>query len=357
MSAVRAAVLSASRQLDIVSLPDDARTPSGGWITVEACGVCGSDWSWYADRQISAPFVLGHEIVGIVAELWGTMPPGLAVGDRVALEEALPCRNCAACRSGRHRLCPSSTRYGGTSVGTAPGLWGGFAERVYLAPTANVHRVPASLDSHLAPLFVPVSNGLSWLSSAGALRPGESVAVLGVGQHGLACVAAARRSGAGVIIAAGRTGDAGRLIAAKALGADVTLDVDTEDLPTALRGSTEGQGVDVIVDTTPGATDVLDQAVASAAIGGRIVVAGLKSGASSAVTTDLLVRRELTVRGVAARESWAIDSALGWLADDPAAFAGFGSRVVGLAHAEQALLALGGELPGERPVHAVVIPN
>ena len=52
--------------------------------------------------------------------------------------------------------------------------------------------VPESLDAGLATLFIPVSNGLSWLRATGRLQPGESVVVLGVGQHGLASVAAAR---------------------------------------------------------------------------------------------------------------------------------------------------------------------
>ena len=73
--------------------------------------------------------------------------------------------------------------------------------------------------------------------------------------------------------------------------------------------------------------------------------------------TDVLVRREIEVRGVAARESWAIDAALSWLAADPALFGAFSSVTVGLGDVEQALLALGGEAGGVRPVHAVVLPH
>ena len=86
-------------------------------------------------------------------------------------------------------------------------------------------------------------------------------------------------------------------------------------------------------------------------------MAGLKHGASSPLPTDVLVRREIEVRGVAARESWAIDAALSWIASDPALFGAFSSVTVGLAGVEQALLALGGEAGGLRPVHAVVEPQ
>jgi len=99
------------------------------------------------------------------------------------------------------------------------------------------------------------------------------------------------------------------------------------------------------------------EAARCAAVGGRVIVAGLKHGASSPLPTDVLVRREIEVRGVAARQSWAIDAALAWLSRDPALFGAFSSVTVGLADVERALLALGGEAGGPRPVHAVVRPN
>jgi hypothetical protein len=71
----------------------------------------------------------------------------------------------------------------------------------------------------------------------------------------------------------------------------------------------------------------------------------------------VLVRREIEVRGVAARESWAIDAALSWMVSDPALFGAFSSVTVGLADVEHALLTLGGEAGGLRPVHAVVEPQ
>jgi alcohol dehydrogenase len=213
------------------------------------------------------------------------------------------------------------------------------------------------LESDLATLFVPVSNGISWLRSAAKLRPGESVLVVGVGQHGLATVAAAKRLGAGMIIAAGRAGDERRLEAARLLGADLLVDVDGSSLADAVADGTGGRGVDVTIDAAPLSTTVVGQAVALSAIGGRVIVAGVKNGGLSPIDTDLLHRREITVRGVAARESWAIDAALAWLRAEPRTFDPFGSLKVGLASVTSALLALGGEGGGDRPLHAVVDPR
>jgi threonine dehydrogenase-like Zn-dependent dehydrogenase len=228
---------------------------------------------------------------------------------------------------------------------------------MYLAPTATVHRVPVGLDPVLAALFIPISNGLSWMHNAAALRPGETVLAIGPGQNGLACVAAARRLGAGTVIVAGRDGDEVRLRAALALGADLAVNVDRQSLDEAVRDITGGAGVDVSVDTAPGATDALSTAVRLAAVSGRIIVVGSKAGKSSPLDTDTVFRREIVVRGVAARESQAIDAALAWLKAEPAYFEPFGGMTVTLAQVEDALLALGGELGDERPTHAVVVPK
>lgn len=354
-----AAVLVQKRHLQVQQVRPGPLPPSGGWITVEACGMCGSDWNSFALRDVPEPFVLGHEIVGVVSEVWGEMAtrPGVEVGSRVVLEEAIVCGVCALCRDGRHRLCPSGGRYGKTPLSAPPGLWGGYATAVFLAPGATVHRVPATLPSSLATLFVPISNGISWLRAAAGLRPGESVLVVGVGQHGLATVAAARHLGAGPVIAAGRTGDGARLSAALALGADRAVDTDRQPLHRAVAEVVGSGGVDVLVDVTPGATDVVGAAVTMCAVGGRVVVAGIKHGAPSAIDTDRLYQREITIRGVAARESWAVDAALAWLAANPQTFEPFESMTVGLGGASGALLALGGERGAQRPLHAVVDPR
>jgi threonine dehydrogenase-like Zn-dependent dehydrogenase len=350
---VRAAVLTARRRVSVEPVAVGELPASGGWLDVECCGVCGSDWNAFTSQPAN-PLVLGHEIVGTVAELWGDERADVAVGDRVVLEEALSCHRCAVCLSGRHRLCPNSGRYGGTALSSAPGLWGGFAERVFVAPNARVHHVPAGLDGRVATLFIPLSNGLSWLTSTARLAPGESVLVMGAGQHGLASVAAARRSGAGLVIAAGKSGDAARLAAAQALGADVVLDVDETPLVAQALDLTGGRGFDIVVDTTPGPAATLDDAVRAAAIGGRVVIAGIKRGSTSSLDTDVVLRREIQLLGVAARESRAIDAALAWLAQDPSIAAHFGGLSFELGDIEAALLTLGGEGDGPRPSHAVV---
>jgi threonine dehydrogenase-like Zn-dependent dehydrogenase len=357
--AAQAVLLTGRRSLRQGEIVATDLPPDGGWLTVDACGMCGSDWNWYALRDVPAPMVLGHEIVGTVSALWGSLAcrGDLAIGDRVVLEEAVPCLSCSLCRSGRHRLCRSSGRYGATAVKRSPGLWGGYAQTVFLDRRATVHHVPDGLDPVLAALFIPIANGLSWVGDAAQLRAGEAVLVLGPGQHGLGSAAAARRLGAGHVIVAGRHGDQARLAAARALGADVVVNIDEESLAETVLDLTGGVGVDVTIDTTPLSTSALGAAVELSAVGGRIIVAGAKGGQTSPLDTDRLHRHELVVRGVAARESRAIDAALAWLASEPERFQPFGGLTVGLNNVEDALVALGGEGGGDRPLHAVVVPG
>ena len=357
--ATGAVVLTGRRALQQAEIRPTALPACGGWLSVDACGMCGSDWSWYARREVPAPMVLGHEIVGTVSALWGGLASraDLSLGDRVVLEEAVSCLSCALCRSGRHRLCRSSSRYGATPLDRAPGLWGGYADSVFVDARATIHHVPPGLDPVLAALFIPVANGLSWIGDAARLRAGETVLVLGPGQHGLGTAAAARRLGASCVIVAGVGGDDGRLAAARALGADAVVNVDEQSLREVVLDLTGGAGMDVTVDTTPLATSAMATAVELAAVGGRIIVAGAKAGAASPLDTDTLHRRELVVRGVAARESRAIDAAVAWLAAEPERFKPFGGLTVGLDGVEGALLALGGESDGDRPLHAVVVPR
>ena len=170
---------------------------------VEAAGVCGSDWKSY---QSDGPVrIMGHENIGhvyrigsVAARRWG-----LREGDRVALEEYLPCGHCHLCRSGEFRLCeqtearrPGALRYGTTPVAVSPGLWGGYSQYQYLHPDSVFHRVREDVPAELAAMCIPIGNGFQWMYLDGAVGPGKTVLIQGPGQQGLACVIAAKAAGA-----------------------------------------------------------------------------------------------------------------------------------------------------------------
>ncbi|MEJ0024036.1 MAG: zinc-binding dehydrogenase [Alphaproteobacteria bacterium] len=170
MSGSIAAVAVRSRETELrsFSLPDIA--PDAGLLRVEATGVCGSDWPMYRADKLDAR-ILGHEMVGVIEKAGALASDrwGFKEGDRVALEEYLPCGHCDYCRSGEFRSCwatdsrvPGRIRYGSTPISVGSGLWGGFSRYLHLHPRTVMHKVPDGVPSHIAAMAIPLGNGFQW---------------------------------------------------------------------------------------------------------------------------------------------------------------------------------------------------
>ncbi len=122
---------------------------------------------------------------------------GVGVGDRIVVEEYLPCGTCRSCLDGAYQMC-RVRRYGGRATARRPGLWGGYAD--YLVPAPAVDRPPrcagrargARAALHPGLERPPLGAGV------GGARPGDTVVVVGPGPHGLGCVIGAQEAGAGL---------------------------------------------------------------------------------------------------------------------------------------------------------------
>jgi threonine dehydrogenase-like Zn-dependent dehydrogenase len=314
MSGVLAAVATEPYTTELRRFPLPAVGPDDGLLRIEATAVCGTDWLIYGRESRGAklgPLVLGHEIIGRVVALGDQAAQrwGVGVGDRVAVEEFLPCGACRMCRQGAPWLCPATDsrgdgdflRYGCTPVAVAPALYGGFAEHLYLHPRAMVHHVGDDVPAELAALYVPVSNGIRWVVREAGLMIGQTLVVIGPGQHGLGCVVAGRAAGAGRIVVIGTRADAHRLEVATALGADeVRFAQDTHDVDFA----------DVVVDLAPGATETIESAISMCAPKGTLVLAASKHGKPVAVPHDRVVRKELKLVGVRGHDHASVVAAI-----------------------------------------------
>jgi threonine dehydrogenase-like Zn-dependent dehydrogenase len=184
------------------------RTDAWVRIRTRLCGICGSDLatilaqgSPYFSALTSFPFVLGHEVVGVVDKV-GPAVDGVAPGDRVTIEPVLGCAvreiaaPCPQCRAGNFGNCETTSRgplAPGIQTGFCRDTGGGFSP-FFLAHASQVRRLPDALSDEAAVLIEPFSCALH-----AALKPElpdtATALVLGAGTMGLLTIAALRAAG------------------------------------------------------------------------------------------------------------------------------------------------------------------
>jgi threonine dehydrogenase-like Zn-dependent dehydrogenase len=360
----RAAVKTDVETCEIRTYPMPSLGDEDGLLRIEASGVGGSDPEMYR-KPNSAPCIMGHENVGTIESI-GTGAAarwGLKAGDRVALHEYLPCWHCAWCRQGDFRLCMeadffnvadrfNTLRYGTCNAEIPPHLWGGFAEYMYLAPNAVIHKIPGGLDARLATLAVPLGNGVQWAVLDGGAGLGKTVLVFGPGQQGLGCALAAKAAGADLVILAGLPRDRARLDLGLRLGADVGVDVSRESLVDVVMQATGGRGIDVVVDTTGDPTgEVASQAVAAAAKGAWLSLNGL----GQSVRIGDIKKKYLTVRAPRGHSYKSVEIALRLIERGRWPVEALCSHDYGLEDVHTAILATAGR-EVEGAIHVTVSP-
>lgn len=334
-----------------------------GWLEVTASGICGTDVALFANG-VAAPTVLGHHVVGRVAALGPVAAgrPGPAVGDRLVLEEYLPCGDCPTCATGPYRLCPATDIWhGGRRVGTLPvteepSLTGGNAEFTFLPANAVTHRLPDAVDDELAAWVLPYANAIDWVSDAAAVRSGDTVVVLGPGYHGVAVVAAAVRAGAARVIVTGLGRDAERLAICESLGATPVVAHDSADTTRRISELTGGRPVDAVLDTVGADPSVLGPALDVLGQGGRLILTHPKKPGGIEIDTSTLIRHNLRIAGVRGRSPEAITAAIASLARGDAGLEAVPSVAIGLDETGDMLARLAAGTGPESP-HVVVRPG
>jgi threonine dehydrogenase-like Zn-dependent dehydrogenase len=360
----KAALLVAPRKIELreFAIPDIGEDE--GLLRVEATGVCGVDWPAYTGRRLDRfkpPIILGHEIVGRIVKLGRRAAQrwNLQEGDRVAMEEYAPCGRCEYCKSGHYYLCGGmhmEKMYGFTSLDVAPGLWGGFSEYVYLDPNALLHKISDAVPTAIAPLYIALSNGIRWVQSEAGIGIGDTVVILGPGQLGLACTIAAKEAGAGRIIVTGRAGDTAKLAVARELGAHHTIDIDNENAVEKVRELTGGKLADAVVNVASFAPGAAQQAIELVKMRGTVIIAGGAGAAAEGFQPDLMVRKEVIMRGVRGRMGKDIEKSIRLLESGKYPLARLATHKFSIEETERALLTIGGQ--GEKgAIHVSVVPD
>jgi 2-desacetyl-2-hydroxyethyl bacteriochlorophyllide A dehydrogenase len=239
-------------------------------VRIEASGICGSDLHIYHGRvKIEPGFTIGHEYVGTVIAA-GEDVSRVSVGDRVLGCFQAACGTCFFCLRGAFHKCDRARVFGhGKLLGDLQGTQADQA----LVPMANLtlRRVPEGLSDDVA-LFAGdvMGTGYHAVYESG-VRPGDSVAVLGLGPVGLCAVQVAIAAGAGPVYAIDSV-DA-RLDVARQFGA-VAVHLTEQRPRDEIRAGTEKRGVDVAIDAV-GHPDALDMAVRLTRKAGRVFAIGV----------------------------------------------------------------------------------
>jgi len=344
------------RDLPIPEVGDDAAL-----LRVEACGICGSDYEQYEGLlRTPMPVIPGHEPLGVIEKIGDAAARrwGVDVGDRVAVETMLSCRFCAACLGGRYHLCADRRIYSYIPLSDAPGLWGAYAQYMFVHGNSVVHKVDASLPASTAVMFNPLGAGFRWAVEMPRTGPGDTVLILGPGQRGLASVIACREAGADRILVTGLEADTRKLALAREFGADHTIDAENEDVKARVRELTDGRGADVVVDVSSYATTPVAEALDYVAVGGRVVLAGVKGfKAIPGFVSDKIVMKEIQIQGAIGVTSTGYRSAIRLLEARRHPVEKMHTHDFGLRDAETAIRTLAREIPGDESIHSCLLPE
>jgi len=286
---MQAAVLYGKEDVRLEAVPVPAIGPGELLVRVRAALTCGTDVKvfhrGYHAKMIRPPALFGHEMAGDVVAV-GEGVTNFRAGQRIVAANSAPCDRCFFCLRNQQNLCEDLLFNNGA-----------YAEFIRLPARIvqkNTYLIPDHLAYKDAALVEPLACVLRGLDES-QLRPGDTLAVMGLGPIGLMFVRLAKRAwGARVIVIARRIEQIDR---AMLLGADEGILMGNyAALVSAVKARTNGRGADVVVEAigNPASWELATQLVRK---GGAInFFGGCPSGTKVGLDTALLHYSEITCK-------------------------------------------------------------
>ncbi len=277
-------------------------------IKMSCVGVCGSDVHYYESGQIGSqvvqyPFTVGHEGAGIVVAA-GRAVTRVKAGSRIAIEPAMPCRQCDQCLAGRPHTCRKLRFLG------CPGQAEGCLSEYLVMPEASCFPIPDSMTFDEAALSEPLAIGVYAVRQSIPLN-GAKIGILGSGPIGLSVLMPALAGGAAKIYVTDKI-DA-RLAVARRAGAAWTGNPLKEDIVQAITAA-EPLLLDAVFECA-GEQDTVDQALSLLKPGGKLILIGIPPTQEKyGFSVDLMRRKEICIQNVR-RQNHCCQAALNMIRD------------------------------------------
>lgn len=254
-------------------------------ISVEACGICGTDLKIEQDTfAYIPPVIIGHEFSGIIQDI-GPAVENWNIGDRVVAEQHFgSCGYCEFCLTGRRQFC---------SKKRSPGYYsdGAFAEYIAI-PASLLHSIPENVSMQEAALIEPMAIAASAVLGKAGVVPGDTVVILGAGPISLLTLQLVRQAGAGTVLLTGLEADKKvRFGYAEAFGADLCIQADVVDPILAVMDATKGRGADLVVDLS-GSPPAIISGLSMLHKNGRFCAVGLPQNPVTLPWAELVLKAQ-----------------------------------------------------------------
>ena len=266
--------------------------PRDAIIKVDTVTICGTDLHILKGDvpEVTPGRILGHEAVGTVVEV-GAGVSGLREGDRVLASCISACGTCRYCREGHYGQCRNG---GGWILGhTIDGVQAEYARLPFA--DLSTYRLPESISDEAAVMLadiLPTSYEVGVLN--GAVRPGDTVAIVGAGPIGLAAVLTARLYSPSAIVVIDKAKT--RLEAARQFGATTTVTPDDDPIGT-IKEMTGGLGADVVIEAV-GVPETFELCTSLVRPGGHVANIGVHGKPATLHLEDLWIRNITITTGL-----------------------------------------------------------
>lgn len=277
---------------------EDVKRPEVGvndvLIKIRKTAICGTDlhiykWDEWSQKTIHTPMTIGHEYVGIVAEV-GAGVRNIKVGDRVTGEGHIACGHCRNCRRGKMHICENS-------IGVGVNRDGAFAEYLSI-PESNVVKLDDRISDDMAAIMDPFGNATHTALSFPLL--GEDVLITGAGLIGTMATAIARFAGAKNVVVTDLNDY--RLDIAKKMGATLIVNATKGETVAGAREKLGIRGFDVGLEMS-GSPIAFRDMIANMYHGANIAQLGILPPTTTVDWSDIIFNA-ITIKGIYGREMW-----------------------------------------------------